>query len=590
MSSRQIKQEIFYENEVRTNRRASISLEIMGILLLALNVLDVLAIYDLGGEICRRGMFFAAVLSCSVLPIAWKFKFKAKWIKKAIIASVLVSSSVCFFLYPLNADFLSYGAIIISAMYYDRKLIRRTGVISCILYGALLQANIILEKTSPEINAFHAYQEIGIFKFPMEVLTYHFIPHVVFFFVIAFVCDGIAKRGREFVREQAENTEAISVMESDLNAASEMQLSSLPENDFATDGGNVGVTAFMRPAKAVGGDFYDYFVNGDDLIFLVADVSDKGLPAALFMMKAKNAIRAAFLTGESFEKAVRIANDLLCSDNKENMFITLWIASLNIHTGVGMYANCGHLPPLILHEDGSVEYVENEPNLMMGVFKDAEISVHPLRLKAKDTIVVFTDGLTDAINAEGECFGDERLEAAVAKLSAYEFDGNDFLIQEVDRFVGETEQFDDMTSLRVHMAETLDPVVRTLDLKTGAEYTEQVIDRVNGLLAHTSCPTDVRRNIDVAIDDVCENIREYAYDGNEGDFSVDISVGENYIDLTFTDEGMEFNPLEEDEGPLDGEPSIGGLGIYLYKSIMDAVTYSRTVNKNQLRLTKIWKV
>lgn len=588
MNDSAIKEKLFFDNEVKTNRLASIALGIMGLTLAALILLDALGIYELGGKVCWNGLFISGIIDCSVYPIARFFNFNKKWIKRLILAAVIISSSICFFLYPLNADFLTYGPIIISAMYYDRSVIKLTGVITCVCYGLMLQANVVFESTWEEIRLFHEYQEITIFRYPMEILTYYFLPHVVFFFVVALVCDGIARRGNEFLIKQAVNSREISMMENELNAASQMQLNSLPERLYFTENGNIAINAMMRPAKAVGGDFYDYFISGNNLIFLVADVSDKGLPAALFMMKAKNAIRASFMADPEFEKAVNMANGLLCSDNKENMFITLWIASINVNTGVGKYANCGHLPPMIRRSDGQVVTLENDPDMMLGVFENTEIRSHVLRLKKDDTLVVFTDGLTDAINEKGESFGDLRLLEAVRALRPEKQEESNLLFQEVDRFVGDTEQFDDMTSIRVHIQQVAGPAEKELELQTGAEHSALLVDEVNRMLEAAECPENVRRNIDVALDEVCENISEYAYEGEAGAYSVKLQVGENYAELIFRDAGKEFNPLAKDTSPEEGELRVGGLGIYLYLSLMDQVGYTRSDNKNILHLMKTW--
>lgn len=590
MDKNDLRKQLLYENEVMTNRLASLALGVFGILLASLVLLDALGIYDVGGRLCWNGLLIAAIFSCFVYPLGRHFEFREKWIKKAILASVLVSSGITFFFYPTNADFLSYLPVIISAMYYDKTLIRRTSIFACVLYGLMLQANITLEVVSESMRDFHAFQEVGLFRFPMEVLTYHFIPHAVSFFVVDLICEGIARRGIEFIHKQVRSTQEIYAMESDLNAASEMQASTLPDNEFMTEGGGIRITSFMRPAKAVGGDFYDYFMNGDNIVFLVADVSDKGLPAALFMMKAKNAIRAAFLSGGSFDRAIELANGLLCTDNNENMFITLWIGSVNIRNGVGRYANCGHLPPMIRHRDGTVTELENEPNLMLGVFSDAVFETHLLRLEAGDTLVVYSDGLTDAVNRDGEHFGEERMREIVSRLTADTLEKSSVLVDAVDRFVDGAEQFDDMTTIRVHLFSAGVPSVRTLDCTAGAETTEDIIDSVNALLSQTSCPMDVRRNIDVAIDEVCENIFEHAFDGHAGRFSLNVVCGENYLDMEFVDSGAAFNPLEYNDSPLGGELQIGGLGIQIFVGIMDEVTYERHCNENHLRLIKLWDV
>lgn len=580
--------QLFYENEIRTNRLASGALMILGVLVCILAGLDFFNLYHLGGNWVRRGVFISGLMCIVLHPISAHFQYKEKWIKRMIMGMVVASSAISFFLFPFNANFLTYGPIVISAVYYNPKLIKKASITSWVLYAILLWANCFLERVSPVFQEFHSFLDITIFREPLEVFVDHFLPHTMFFIIITLACNRIATQGWELLNKQAKITEEVNSMERDLSAATEMQIHSLPNHTFSTDDGNILIKAFMRPAKAVGGDFYDYFEKDNNLVFLVADVSDKGLPAAMFMMKAKDAIRAAFQTESTFEEAVQTANSLLCKDNVENMFITLWVACIDVKSGVGKYANCGHVPPIIKHKNGTVERITNNPDLMMGVFEDAKYTCHPIRVSKGDTFVIFTDGLTDAVNKDGKCFGEERVIDAVRNLSAEEIDTSDYLIQQVDEFVGDTEQFDDMTSIRVHFFKTRKPLHKEFTISVGNAQTEQLMDAVNEMLKKNACPEDIRRNIDVTIDEVCENINEYAYDEGVGNYLVSVDAGTNYIRLTYTDDGVEFNPLTEDAEPDDLQ--VGGLGIYLCKNIMDKISYERKDNKNVLNMMKIWNM
>lgn len=281
----------------------------------------------------------------------------------------------------------------------------------------------------------------------MEVLSYRYIIHSIEFFITALICNGIAKRGKNLVLKQSQITAEVTAMEADLKIASNIQLESLPAQSYSTSDGEIRINALIRPAKMVGGDFYDYFICGQDIVFLVADVSDKGLPSAMFMMKAKNTIRSAVLNGESLEKSVASANVELCHDNNENMFVTLWIASINRQSGIGTYVNAGHPTPLLRHADGSVSNIENEPNTMLGLFADTVYTSQPIVIKEDDTLFVFSDGLTDAENDSKEFLGKERLLQYVQCLPADTEDFCNTLIDKIDGFASNQNQFDDMTLL-----------------------------------------------------------------------------------------------------------------------------------------------
>lgn len=593
-------EKLSYENEIVTNRRISILVLITGIIFLLLAFLDYLKLYELGVPLCRLLVFLAGITDVAAYVTAVVLRKKNKWmkvIKFILLNALLITNGILYFLYPLNADFITYGPIIISAAYYNKKFIRRNALASWLLYGMLLFANCYLEATNAMIQNHHAFLEITLYRYPMEVFKSHFIPHTIFFILTADVCDAISRRGWQFVKKQAENSNEIYSMEKEFSAASEMQVSSLPENNFFTSDYNVRIKAFMRPAKAVGGDFYDYFMCRGNLVFLIADVSDKGLPAALFMMKAKNAVRAAFETGRDFDEAIRIANRLLCDDNSKNMFMTSWIASVNTKSGTGKYVNCGHLPPFVRHDDGSVTQINNEPDLMLGVFDNAEFKSHILRLNANDTLVLYTDGLTDAVNQNGERFGEQRLKEIVLNLSVNEEEKSDLLINKVDDFAKDAVQFDDMTSIRVHLlnSETIGSEKMVLPAVTSSN--ETAIDKVNALLEKSSCPQTVRQNIDVVIDEVCQNINDYAYedcsDSTAKEICFNAEVTENSIELTFADGGKQFNPIKQENNSDSAEEdvlSVNGRGIFLYTNLMDKAEYAYIQQKNILKLTKIWNI
>lgn len=228
-----------------------------------------------------------------------------------ILGGILFSGGIQFFFFPLIADFICFGPIIISAMYYDKKLILRTAFISWLCYSVLLWANVYFEFHSALMREYHAWQGIRLWSLPGEVLTNHQIPQTVSFFVTGLICNGITRRGHQFVKKQAQISAQVSAMDAELSAASGIQLSSLPETAYELSDRGIRARALIRPVKAVGGDFYDYFPMGSDLVFLVGDVSDKGLPAAMFMMKAKNAVRFAVQNDVRLEDALRRVNTAL---------------------------------------------------------------------------------------------------------------------------------------------------------------------------------------------------------------------------------------------------------------------------------------
>ena len=211
------------------------------------------------------------------------------------------------------------------------------------------------------------------------------------------------------------------------------------------------LSAFMRPAKEVGGDLYDYcFVNKDTLVVTVADVSDKGVPAALFMVMAKTLLKDQILGLQSrseLASAVAEANDALAQSNTTFMFVTAFTGLLHLPTGRFTYVNAGHNPPLIWR-DGRAEYLPVARNPMLGVRGGMDFVAEEMTLQPGEALFLYTDGVTEAMNAEGGFFGEERLQAAVSQAAGRGAAAMLAGVQgAVEAFVGEAKQSDDITML-----------------------------------------------------------------------------------------------------------------------------------------------
>ena len=209
------------------------------------------------------------------------------------------------------------------------------------------------------------------------------------------------------------------------------------------------IHAAMYTAKEVGGDFYDfYFVDEDTLVILVADVSGKGIPAAMFMMQAKALLKNCAESGMSVEQVLTTANEKLCEGNDTGMFVTAWMGLLNVKTGRMTFSNAGHNPPLVKRADGSTAYLKTRPGLVLAGMEGIRYRRSELQLDPGDTLYLYTDGVTEATNAQEALYGEERLfrllsgdcgTSAQAICAAVKAD--------VDEFAGEAEQFDDITML-----------------------------------------------------------------------------------------------------------------------------------------------
>lgn len=209
------------------------------------------------------------------------------------------------------------------------------------------------------------------------------------------------------------------------------------------------LNATMDPAKEVGGDFYDFFFVDDDHLGLVcADVSGKGVPAALFMVIAKTLIKNYAMMGQSPSQILYNTNNTLCEGNNAGLFVTVWLAILDLNTGKGIAANAGHEHPALMRKDGSYELVKYRHSMAVATMEDLQFKEHEFELFPGDKLFIYTDGVTEATDANNELFGDSRLIDALNKnKDATPHDLLSLVASEINAFVKEAPQFDDITML-----------------------------------------------------------------------------------------------------------------------------------------------
>ena len=272
----------------------------------------------------------------------------------------------------------------------------------------------------------------------VSVVAIAMIVVILFLTVVAFT--------RGCIRE-AEAREA-----ADMEMARTIQASALPSvfPPYPNLRDVIDIGALMRPARSVGGDFYDfYFTEPGKLALVIADVSGKGIPAALFMMRAKATLQGFLKSGLPLVEAVGRANGRLAKQNDANMFVTAWIGVVDLASGAVEYVSAGHDSPLLKRADGSVGSVPDEGGAPLGMMDDGEYRSRTLTLAAGDGLVLYTDGVTEARNAAHGFYGEERLAAALRGLLGAKDAGAviDGIVRDVDAFAAGAEQADDITLL-----------------------------------------------------------------------------------------------------------------------------------------------
>ena len=254
-----------------------------------------------------------------------------------------------------------------------------------------------------------------------------------------------------YIKAREKEHSELAGIKGDLAVAREIQQAILPRvfPPFPEEAAHMDIAASMNAAKDVGGDFYDFFrIDPDRIGFTIADVSGKGVPAAIFMAVARTLIRATGIRGVSPAECMTYSNALLSQEAVNNMFVTVFYGIYNIRTGEVTYSNAGHNPPYLMKADGTVEELPLSKDIVAGAIDDYEFTEDTLQLEKGDTLLLFTDGVTEAIDKDEKDYGDERLRKLLgqcSKLSCQEI--VDKVKADVKAFVGEAEQSDDITLL-----------------------------------------------------------------------------------------------------------------------------------------------
>ena len=258
----------------------------------------------------------------------------------------------------------------------------------------------------------------------------------------------VQNQNAAYEKQQVESSR----IETELSMASSIQADMLPSIYPAfPERPEFDIFASMDPAKEVGGDFYDFFlVDEDHLALVMADVSGKGVPAALFMMASKIIIANNTLLGKSPAKVLTDANNAICANNREGLFVTVWLGILDMITGKVVAANAGHERPAVMHAGGDFELIDDPHGLAIGGIEGMKYKEYEFTLNAGDKLFLYTDGVPEATNAEEQLFGKERmLEALNAVKNETPQGVLKGVRRSVDGFVQQAEQFDDLTMLCV---------------------------------------------------------------------------------------------------------------------------------------------
>ncbi|MFT7366100.1 MAG: sigma-B regulation protein RsbU (phosphoserine phosphatase) [Marinobacter psychrophilus] len=382
-------------------------------------------------------------------------------------------------------------------------------------------------------------------------------------------------------------------MEKELNVGKQIQLSMLPTSQPDDDAFTVAAT--MRAALQVGGDLYDYFfISPREFCVCIGDVSDKGVPASLFMAVTKTLLRANASNDISTASILTRINDELAVDNESCMFVTMFLAICDLQTGNVRYTNAGHNPPFIKRADGEIVSITGIHGPVAGAVEGLAYKQSELQLKQGDLLFLYTDGVSEAMNANDAMFEEKQIADQLVKLV-----GNDpaqaieAVLSAVDEFAAGCEQSDDITMLGFRFeADNQAMAQHNIELTLTNQLSEidRINDSFNEFAESAEIPMGVSLKINMVFDELLNNIISYAYeDQNAHDIRIRVDLISTRLVITIEDDGVPFNPFMRAEPDTDAsleDREIGGLGIHLVKKVMSEVSYKRHFDRNRLTLIK----
>lgn len=409
---------------------------------------------------CLFMMIIAEVLSA-------RYWYEKRWVKYVLMAVLIVSYGVLYGTFTYTVSILMVIPIVMSSRYFSRKY---TVIVSLITFATFLLADIW--------GANHGMLDLNYLALPKginvtitedawlssfvlglqydkglmikNVVCYSYAFKLLLSLIVAIASMTVASQGRKMILKQQALTEETVGLSTELAVASRIQKSMLPDTFPAfPDRSEFDLYASMTPALLVGGDFYDFFLVDDDhLAVVMADVSDKGVPAALFMSLSKNTIASNVMQGKSPAKALTDANKILCRNNTENMFVTVWLGILEISTGLLTVCNAGHEPPVLMRQGEEFMVFRDIHGFAMGCVEDADYEEYNLRLRKGDKLFLYTDGVTDATDEDLNTLGINNVVAALNKdINAAPWQMLVIVQNRIDDFVQKAQQFDDITML-----------------------------------------------------------------------------------------------------------------------------------------------
>lgn len=464
--------DVFWNNEIQANLFVSTCLLILAIVLVISYFLAYIGIFD----VPLTNMVSVLVINIPLLLggniLSAVFKGQKHWIKYVLcLVSIVASVGLCGVI-SIFVPIIICIPVVLSCRYYSRKftntviLLTIAGmVISEFIYArfGMLDLNLVSVPSGSVLNVGSEGLREAVLTSGWDMKQYisnlfrgSFMPRLLLFSIVSLIASELSRRAHEMVLDQAQISKKTESVKAELDMATNIQSAVLPKifPPFP-DKPDIDIFALMKPAKEVGGDFYDYYLLDDDhLLMVVADVSGKGVPAALFMMISKILIKTHAYIDKTPEKIATAVNDILCDGNDVQMFVTAWIGVLELSTGILSAVDAGHEYPVVRHGDGEYELIKAKKSFVLAGMEGCKYHNYTIQLKRGDRMFLYTDGIPEATRSDNEMFGITRMVQTLnSHVDSEPRELIEYMETAVEDFVDGMEQFDDMTMVAFHYKE-----------------------------------------------------------------------------------------------------------------------------------------
>ena len=614
--------EEYYKNEYDANKKITNALSVVAGFLLLVWILylipGIFRITDTTRLItCIALPIFILVL---ISPQIWVRKEQGKkgGFKYFLLISLLLVFAMLNVLIPKHAILGWAVAILVANHYYNPKVGKIVFIATLIMMMVAIYMAMLFGEFDPNLLTGELDSKTGIIytfhdpslTFPdtpqgrIEYLrylrslgfnryitgtVYYYFPRCIVIVILFFSSNQLNKRTNRLLFNEIKVNSEQQKTKTELEVAKEIQLATLPSDFVTTE--LVEIVGELKAAKEVGGDFYDYVkIDEYHTAIIVGDVSGKGIPAAMFMMKTITCFKNFTTANKTPGQILKEINRAIFEGNFSQMFVTCFLAILDKRNGALQFANAGHNPPII-GSNHNYHYLKCNQGFVLGGLPEAFVKDEEIVLKPGESITLYTDGVTEARNITGEFFGEERLiQTFNRKDYTCLVELHHSIKDEVDSFVVDAPQSDDITmiTLKYH-GDKYSYEEKLFDAKM--ENIQEMLSFIKEYCKKHQFQSDFCSNLLVVGDELFSNVVKYGYENKGGELFVRLLFNEDQKEfvLTVIDKAPAFNQLEVNNSKVGenvSEQKIGGLGILIVKKIMSEYAYDRINGKNVLVLRK----